>query len=119
MRLILLRFVVGQTMAPALNVEVIRESVLKAVQTLSKDSIPNIRFNAAKSLEILSTVVAEQSGGKELVRDQILPTLNQLKEDSDADVRYFAVKALEKAGAVVDGSCESLSRLWGVCFPDA
>lgn len=95
-------------MAPALSAEVIRAptapstpngpqqpSIIESVVTLSKDPIPNIRFNVAKALEVLATVLSEQEGGKEVVQESILPALNTLKDDSDPDVRYFAGKAVE------------------------
>lgn len=62
---------------------------------LASDPIPNIRFNVAKALEVLTTVLAQQEGGIELVKENIIPSLEKLKDDGDADVRYFAGKALE------------------------
>lgn len=90
-------------MAPALDVDVIRTSVLPTVSTLVSDRIPNIRFNVAKALEVLATSLASNnntgSGGRQLVADQIVPALDKLREDSDADVRFFAEKGLQTAQA--------------------
>ena len=91
-------------MAPALDIEALKESVIQAVVTLSSDPIPNIRFNVAKALEVLSTVLANQAGGRELVQQSILPSLHRLKDDTDADVRFFASKALEIAEPVSQGT---------------
>ena len=41
-------------MASALNAEVIRSSVLETVNNLVSDTVPNIRFNVAKCLEVLA-----------------------------------------------------------------
>lgn len=95
-------------MAPALSAEVIRAptapstpngaqqpSIIESVVILASDPIPNIRFNVAKALEVLATVLSEQDGGKEVVQESILPALSKLKNDSDPDVRYFAGKALD------------------------
>ena len=98
-------------MAPALNAEVIRAptgpvlsegaqqpSISETIVHLAEDPIPNIRFNVAKALEVLATVVGTQPGGQEVVKDTLVPAIRKLKDDSDADVRYFAGKALEVSG---------------------
>jgi serine/threonine-protein phosphatase 2A regulatory subunit A len=61
------------------------------------DPIPNIRFNVAKSLEVISATVNDTSEGLELSKKQIIPAIEILRNDADADVRYFANKALSKA----------------------
>ena len=104
----LIRFHATQTVAPALNTEAIRAptapstpegqqqpSILETIVHLASDPIPNIRFNVAKALEVLATVLAQQGDGVELVKQHVIPSLEKLKDDSDADVRYFAGKALE------------------------
>ena len=70
---------------------------------LVSDRIPNIRFNVAKALEVLSSAVAGQAGGKEIVVESILPSLEKLRADPDADVRFFAEKATLTAQAVANG----------------
>lgn len=92
-----------QTMAPALDVDSIRSSILPAIVTLSSDRIPNIRFNVAKAFEVLSVSLASQPGGPELVANEILPAVDKLRSDPDADVRFFAEKAAEKASRVANG----------------
>lgn len=91
-------------MAPALDIDALRSLVIAAVVQLASDPIPNIRFNVAKALEVLSTVLSAQSGGRELVQQTILPPLVRLKDDTDADVRFFATKALEIAEPVSQGT---------------
>ena len=85
---------------------------------LVTDDIPNIRFNVAKSYQILIDVLkrlpaegtiismekSEQtdspsSRGQELIQQQILPNLEKLQQDDDVDVRYFATTA---AGSISD-----------------
>lgn len=90
-------------MAPALDVDSIRSSILPAVVNLSGDRIPNIRFNVAKAFEVLSVSLAPQQGGRDLVANEILPAIEKLRSDSDADVRFFADKAHEKASRVANG----------------
>ena len=107
-----------QTLATAINVSVIEKSILPMMDKLVTDDIPNIRFNVAKSYQILIDVLkrlpaegtiismekSEQSGspssrGQELIQQQILPNLEKLQQDDDVDVRYFATTA---AGSISD-----------------
>ena len=85
---------------------------------LVTDDIPNIRFNVAKSYQILidvlkrlpaeGTIISMEksehsdnpsSRGQELIQQQILPNLEKLQQDDDVDVRYFATTA---AGSISD-----------------
>ncbi|MCO5549546.1 hypothetical protein L7F22_003018 [Adiantum nelumboides] len=83
------------TMAPSLNTSVIVDSVLETVLPMVNDPIPNIRFNVAKSFEVLAQVLNETPEGKAVIKSKILPGLEKLKDDQDADVRFFAQKAME------------------------
>ncbi|KGB79077.1 protein phosphatase 2 (formerly 2A), regulatory subunit A [Cryptococcus deuterogattii 99/473] len=84
------------TMAPSLNTAIIQDTVLDAALNLANDAIPNIRFNVAKCLETLASVLAQTPEGQELVHRRVVPALRKLQEDQDADVRYFATKAYER-----------------------
>ncbi|KAF2092091.1 protein phosphatase PP2A regulatory subunit A [Saccharata proteae CBS 121410] len=100
------------TLAPALSLGVIEGSILSMMEKLVDDRIPNIRFNVAKSYQVLIEVLKklpengtlselEKSGapatgsarGTELIEKQILPNLEKLQQDEDVDVRYFATTA--------------------------
>jgi serine/threonine-protein phosphatase 2A regulatory subunit A len=94
-------------MAPALDVDSIRSSVLPTIISLSADRIPNIRFNVAKAFEVLSTSLGSQSGGAQLVQSEVIPAVEKLRQDSDADVRFFAEKAAQTAQQVVGGGAGS------------
>lgn len=84
------------TIAPSLNTEVVSEhQILATALRLCNDDIPNIRFNVAKALEVLASVLQNDAAGQEIVHKEILPALKKLKDDSDADVRFFATRALE------------------------
>jgi len=106
-----------QTLAPAVNIEVIQEFILPMINQLIDDRIPNIRFNVAKSYGVLISVLrqlpaegtlTEMKPGDiptgpspvalELIQKQILPSLEKLRGDQDRDVRYFAEQALGNAG---------------------
>lgn len=110
-----------QTLAPAINIDVIEKSILPMMDRLVSDDIPNIRFNVAKSYAVLidvlkrlpdtdTTILAlEKSSvpktqqpsprGQDLIQHRILPNLEKLQQDDDVDVRYFATTA---AGSVGD-----------------
>ncbi|KAF7347825.1 Ser/Thr protein phosphatase 2A regulatory subunit A [Mycena venus] len=89
------------TIAPSLNLDIVRSEIIDPLLQLASDAIPNIRFNVSKSLEVLATTYGVTPAGNEFVRARIVPALEQQKNDQDADVRYFATRALQKALTVV------------------
>lgn len=108
---------VPQTLAPAINLEVIEKAILPMMDKLVTDDIPNIRFNVAKSytilIEILKRLPSEgtildleksgqsmppSSAGQHLIQQKILPNLEKLQRDEDVDVRYFATTAAQSIG---------------------
>ena len=106
-----------QTLAPAINLEVIEKSILPMMDRLVSDEIPNIRFNVAKSYTILIDILkrlpadgtildlekskaspSPSPRGQELIQNSILPNLEKLQQDGDVDVRYFASTAAASTG---------------------
>ncbi|KAG8835957.1 hypothetical protein FRC17_010926, partial [Serendipita sp. 399] len=85
--------------SPSLNVQVIRDDILETVLRLAGDPIPNIRFNVAKTIDVIATVIVSSSDGRDVTKNTLIPALQQLQADNDADVRYFSGKALEKCVA--------------------
>jgi serine/threonine-protein phosphatase 2A regulatory subunit A len=81
-------------MAPAVTPEVIRDYILPTVNKLVSDPIPNIRFNVAKSYEVLIPVLRQNPETSVLLETQVKPALTKLRDDSDNDVKFFAEKAL-------------------------
>ena len=67
---------------------------LPLVLELSKDPVPNIRFNAAKTLGSMIPLLnaAGQSG---LVRTRVKAMLVAMGSDADGDVQYYSAQALE------------------------
>jgi serine/threonine-protein phosphatase 2A regulatory subunit A len=80
-----------------LSLEIIRADIIGPLLELSKDHIPNIRFNVAKSLEAMAVAFNSTPEGRQFIQELILPALELQKNDADADVRYFASRALQKA----------------------
>lgn len=107
------RLTSAQTLAPALSLPVIDESIEPILAKLVSDQIPNIRFNVAKSYGVLIDVLKrlpdststvyemDQQGktgtgcakGQEIIQSRILPNLQKLMSDDDVDVRFFAGQA--------------------------
>lgn len=79
-------------MATSLTPEIIKEKVLPTVLELVDDPIPNVRFNVAKSLEVLVPILKQNSNAE--VSSKVIHVLDKLSKDSDVDVRFFAEKAL-------------------------
>jgi serine/threonine-protein phosphatase 2A regulatory subunit A len=93
-----------QTIAPSLDLDIICNEISERLLELADDPIPNIKFNVAKSLEVLATTYGTTPEGKQLVQQKILPKLEQQKNDNDTDVRYFAVRAIQNIqNALVSG----------------
>ena len=77
--------------------------IIDILLQLAQDPIPNIRFNVAKSMEVLAVTFNSIPDGKIMIRQKIIPVLEAQKNDPDADVRYFAAKSLQGVRAVDTG----------------
>lgn len=91
-------------MAEALTPLMVKDSILPTITEMSKDPIPNIRFNVAKSLETLIPLLKLDSSTSELVESSVKPTLEKLSADPDVDVKFFATRALESNGMCAVGA---------------
>lgn len=81
-------------MAESLSKDVIKDTVLPTVLSLKDDTIPNVRFNVAKSLEVLVPILKADTSCGSMISSQITPALQKLSNDNDQDVKWFANKAL-------------------------
>jgi serine/threonine-protein phosphatase 2A regulatory subunit A len=81
-------------MAVSLTPEIIRDKVLPTVIGLVEDPIPNVRFNVAKSLEVLTPILKQNPDTAQLVSTKVNEALQKLSQDSDVDVKWFAEKAI-------------------------
>ncbi len=61
----------------------VAQKILPGILLLSRDTVPNIRFNAAKALGVL-VAIAEPA----VVTSKVRPALSLLATDSDADVSH-------------------------------
>ncbi|KAI8089836.1 armadillo-type protein [Halteromyces radiatus] len=82
------------TMAVSLSPEIVKDNILPTVLGLVEDPIPNVRFNVAKSLEVLTPILRNNPTTEPLTASKVKPALEKLNDDADMDVRWFAEKAL-------------------------
>ncbi len=67
------------------------QDMLDVLVRMTKDPVPNIKFNVAKALKLVG---AQCSAGTRQLH--FLPLLQKLKVDSDFDVRFFAEEAMRE-----------------------
>ncbi|KAI8973007.1 armadillo-type protein [Pilobolus umbonatus] len=82
------------TMSVSLTPDIIQETILPTVVKLADDPIPNVRFNVAKSIEVLAPVLMTNPATVVLVSTKLVEILVKLESDPDTDVKWFAHKAL-------------------------
>lgn len=86
----LLRVTVLQVLAALIPVVGCSPDVLNLlVDSLARDSVPNVRLNVAKTLSQIARYVQPPS----LVQQRVKPALERLRQDADGDVHYFAEQA--------------------------
>lgn len=84
------------TLIPVMDESSVTQLILPFINGLAQDPVPNIRFNVAKALKVVTDNCPQN---KSIRENTILPTLTKLQEDSDVDVRYFAEKSLQEITA--------------------
>ncbi|KAH7952126.1 hypothetical protein HPB52_018945 [Rhipicephalus sanguineus] len=76
-------------LAEACGGEVTSRLMLATVLGLASDSVANVRFNVAKTLQRIAPLLDPPT-----LQGQVKPCLEKLNTDPDVDVRYFASEAL-------------------------
>ena len=76
--------------AAELEPSLVTELLLPMVKQMVTDSVANVRFNLAKTLQSLNPRVTRKGS------DEITNSLQLLSKDADIDVRFFAKEALSK-----------------------
>ena len=79
----------GMICSKKVGVDPVSSGILKDIVSLTKDSVPNVRFKAVKTLQALAPLVSKATR-----TDIIVPAVRRLKTDSDDDVAFYAKKAL-------------------------
>lgn len=63
--------------------------MLPTVLTMANDSVANVRFNVAKTLQRIGPHLEPSA-----IQSQVKPVLDKLNNDPDVDVKYFASEAI-------------------------
>ena len=92
-------FQLYQTLAGVSNAEVLKDSIIPTMATLSNDPIPNIRFNVAKGFAAALPNL-KKFDLTALLNDVVYPRLKSMKEDTDGDVRFYSIEALGADNAI-------------------
>ncbi|CAO3692720.1 unnamed protein product [Rhizopus stolonifer] len=82
------------TISVSLSPEIVADKILPTVVGLVEDPIPNVRFNVAKSLEVLTPILKQSPGTEQLLSTTVNEALQKLTKDTDVDVKWFAEKAI-------------------------
>jgi len=68
----------------------VNQSMLPIVLRMASDKVPNVRFNVAKTLQILIGLVDST-----VTQSRIKPTLTKMQDDTDRDVKFYASQAVQ------------------------
>lgn len=74
----------------------IDKHLVPMVVKLTSDPVPNVRFNAAKTILVINQVVGNNTPAS--FDGQLQPCLYRLLQDEDPDVKFFAQKAVSELG---------------------
>jgi serine/threonine-protein phosphatase 2A regulatory subunit A len=80
-------------MSAVMSQEQISLYLVQFAAKATKDGVPNVRFQACKTLDWL---LLNNKLSKKDIDNIVRPALNDLKDDSDSDVQYFSQTALSK-----------------------
>lgn len=73
----------------SVGMDPVGSGILKDVISMTKDSVPNVRFKAIKTLQTMVPVLPKRT-----ITETIVPLLRRLKTDNDEDVTFFAKQAI-------------------------
>jgi len=76
-------------LTPLVGTKVATNTLLPIVLRMSQDSVANIRFNVAKTLQSMVPQL-----DTETVQSRVRPCLERMLQDPDSDVKIFGTKAL-------------------------
>jgi len=90
------------SLIPVINYSVLVDKVLPFINGLITDSVPNIRFNVAKSyLTLVQSLIQQRNQApnedelKKLINLQVLSNLEKLESDEDVDVRFYSTQSIK------------------------
>lgn len=80
------------TLATVAGAQLLEKHLVPMVVRMASDPVPNVRFNAAKTIQAMHKTCATAS--PDSLESNLLPCLRRLCADEDPDVRYFAGRSL-------------------------
>jgi len=82
-------------LSEVLNMQFVKKSFIPVLQQTSKDKIPNIRMNVAKTIHKIRKKLysAQVTQVESQIDQELIQILNDLKGDEDDDVKFFTRKA--------------------------
>ncbi|RCK57849.1 Protein phosphatase PP2A regulatory subunit A [Candida viswanathii] len=91
------------SLIPVIDYKILVDKVLPFINSLITDSVPNIRFNVAKSYLTLVEALTSKKNNlpikeeelKKLINLEILSNLEKLENDDDVDVRFYSTKSIK------------------------
>lgn len=97
------------SLIPVLDYKILVDKVLPFINSLITDSVPNIRFNVAKSYLILVEAFASKKTDlpikeeelKKFINLEILSNLEKLENDDDVDVRFYSTKSIKNINEIL------------------
>ena len=88
-------------LVPVVDTAIVVSKIVPFIHELTNDAVPNIRFNVAKSYQIIAEALLTKGADlkpkqkEELITGQIMSDLERLQQDKDVDVRYFSSRSLQ------------------------
>lgn len=86
------------TMAKVVEGFFLDEHLVPIVVKLANDTVPNVRFNVAKTIQAMHKTCGSMSSSA--LDNQLVPCLRRLSVDQDPDVKFFASRALSSMANV-------------------
>merc|ERR1712136_272293 len=86
------------TMAKVVEGFFLDEHLVPLVVKLANDTVPNVRFNVAKTIQAMHKTCGSMSSSA--LDNQLVPCLRRLSVDQDPDVKFFASRALSSMANV-------------------
>mmetsp|Transcript_55789 Transcript_55789/g.126035 ORF Transcript_55789/g.126035 Transcript_55789/m.126035 type:complete len:596 (+) Transcript_55789:102-1889(+) len=84
----------SSALAKVAGAQFLDEHLIPLVVKMASDPIPNVRFNAAKSIQALHKACVSVS--PTAIDRSLAPCLHQLQNDQDPDVKFFAQRAMSE-----------------------
>jgi serine/threonine-protein phosphatase 2A regulatory subunit A len=85
-----INFLMSATLNNKSEMEDIADRCVSTVCNMHKDEVANVKFNVAKTLGSMTSLISKKNHGT------VKSALESLSKDSDIDVSFFANEALEK-----------------------